>query len=338
MEFGYPMKSEFVAFARGTEFVATAPEGQAGLRWRAKYGFAGLNQQAVPTALVDGMNEQGLVVGLLYMPRFAKFESPTKSQYEKTLSPWEVSNFLLSSSASVKEARRAIESVFVAAVATPGFSGFVVPLHYFVADKSGACIVIEYIDGKRIIYDNPVGVLTNSPSFGWHLSNLSNYVGLSASNADDLKLGRFTVKGFGQGSGLLGLPGDYTPPSRFVRAAFFSQLAQKPAKGSDAVNLGFHILNTFDIFEGIIHEPAPAKGQEEFADITQWVVAYDQTNRLFYYRGYDGLKIKMIDLRKIDFASAGFKKVGLMETFAPEDITSQLTPFYPIVYKDNEGP
>ena len=80
-------------------------------------------------------------------------------------------------------------------------------------------MVIEYVNGAAHVYDNPIGVFTNSPAFDWHITNLRNYVNLSPINVAPVKLSGKTLKGLGQGSGLLGLPGDYTPPSRFVRAA-----------------------------------------------------------------------------------------------------------------------
>jgi hypothetical protein len=85
--------------------------------------------------------------------------------------------------------------------------------------------VIEPLNKGLKIYDNPLGVVTNAPTFDWHMTNLRNYINLSATNVPAVDMGGITLAQFGQGSGLRGLPGDFTPPSRFVRAVAFSQSA-----------------------------------------------------------------------------------------------------------------
>lgn len=84
-------------------------------------------------------------------------------------------------------------------------------------------VVAEYVAGKLSIHQNPVGSLTNSPPFDWQQINLGNYVNLSPVNVPAKKLGTLEVVNYGQGSGFIGMPGDLTPPSRFVRASLFSQ-------------------------------------------------------------------------------------------------------------------
>jgi choloylglycine hydrolase len=139
---------------------------------------------------------------------------------------------------------------------------------------------------------------------------------------------------FGQGSGFIGLPGDLTPPSRFVRAALFSHWATPADNASDTVNLGFHILNTFDIFNGAIQsntadQTANTKGfltssgtpKLVNTDTTEWVVSHDRTNLKTYIRTYNGLQIQMIDLKKANFDQAGLRTIDLQNDFQPEDIT-----------------
>jgi choloylglycine hydrolase len=80
---------------------------------------------------------------------------------------------------------------------------------------------LEIVDEVMHFYENPLGVLTNSPGIEWHWTNLNNYINLQPGNAPEHSFGPLAMKSFGHGSGMLGLPGDFTPPSRFVRAAFF---------------------------------------------------------------------------------------------------------------------
>jgi choloylglycine hydrolase len=315
MEFGMKLDSEVLIVPRGTSYTGTAPEQKPGLSWKTKYGFIGMNQTFAPTLVSDGMNEKGLVVGLLYLPGFAEYQAPDSARIDKTLGVWELPALLLGTCSTLDQVKSLVPTLLVAQQPMPTMKDFVIPLHLTVSDAKGHSLVIEYLQGKLYIYDNSLGVLTNSPSFGWHMHNLSNYINLSPSNVPALQLGDFKATQTGQGSGLLGLPGDFTPPSRFVRAALFSQWAHTPATALDAVNLGFHILNTFDIFEGIVRGTPPHP-----FEMTEWTLVHDRTNLKTYIRTYQSLRIQMVDLKKIDFSKSGFRTIPISKTFIPEEI------------------
>jgi choloylglycine hydrolase len=86
-------------------------------------------------------------------------------------------------------------------------------VHFYITDASGAVVIAEYVNGKLSRHDDQLGVLTNSPPFNWQMTNLSNYVNLSPVNVPELDLANnLEIQNFGQGSGMLGIPGDYTPP------------------------------------------------------------------------------------------------------------------------------
>ena len=141
-----------------------------------------------------------------------------------------------------------------------------------------------------------------------------------------MQLGNWSVKGLGQGAGLLGLPGDFTPPSRFVRAALYSHFANQLSSAIETVRLGFHILNTFDIFKGVVR-PAIPKGpkrqsfQTEEPETTDWVVVHDRTNLKTYFRTYESLSIQMVDFKKIDFSRPGLREISLNREFIVEDVS-----------------
>ena len=128
--------------------------------------------------------------------------------------------------------------------------GFVPPVHYIVHDAGGGCAVLEYVETQLKVHKNHLGVLTNSPTFDWHVTNLRNYINLGVTGLPPLKLEGKAFAPFGQGSGMLGLPGDFTPPSRFIRAVAFTQSALPVDKAEDGVKQAFHILNQFDIPKG----------------------------------------------------------------------------------------
>ena len=339
MEFGFPFNSKALVIPRGTEFVGSAPDGRPGHRWTATYGVVGMNAEVAPTLVADGQNEKGLAFGMLYLPGYAKYLAPDAASDDRTIGAWEAGAYLLSTCANVDEAVAALrDKIRVVEQVFPPF-GIVLPLHYWIGDPSGRVVVVEYVDGAMKVHENPLGSLTNSPPFDWQRINLSNYVNLSPVNVPSRSLGGVGIQNHGQGSGMLGLPGDFTPPSRFVRATLFSQWATPAPTAAETVNLGFHVLNTFDIFDGAIKsdtgDQAPntkgllsSSGVRRIVDTdtTEWVVAHDRTNLRTYVRTYGGHEIQMIDLRKIDFTKPGLRTIELKSEFQPVDVTDRATP------------
>jgi choloylglycine hydrolase len=134
------------------------------------------------------------------------------------------------------------------------------------------------------------------------MTNLANYINLSPKDVVQEKLGGTTLSAFGSGSGMLGLPGDFTPPSRFVRAAMFSQAAVPNETAEDTVFATFHILNQFDIPKGsvinaAVGDPAP--------EITEWTSVADLKNLRWYFRTHEDQSIRMVDLKQAVAAAKG---------------------------------
>jgi len=339
MEFGYPFNSKMLIVPRGTEFTGTAPGGKPGKKWTAKYGFVGLNVDIAPNVVADGQNEKGLAIGMLYLPGFAQYQDPAAAPADQSIGSWEVLNYLLANCSSVDEAVGALQDdVYVAQQEFVPFKE-VLPVHYWIGDNTGKVVIAEYIGGKLNIHDAPLGTLTNSPPYDWQTLNVGNYVDISPVNVPERKLGSFTSVNYGQGSGGVGLPGDMSPPSRFIRASLFSHWATPGATALATVNLGFHVLNTFDIFNGAIQsdtadQTANTKGFLSSTgtptlvntDTTEWVVAHDRTNLKTYVRTYGGLEIQVVDLNNAGLDKQGMRVIALQNDFAPEDITSKAEP------------
>jgi choloylglycine hydrolase len=337
MEFGFPFHSQAIIVPRGTAFAGATPDGkEGGLKWAAKYGFVGMNVDVAPEVVADGMNENGLVVSLLYLPGYSEYLPSDPSKSDRTIGSWQVANWLLSTCATVAEARAALEkeSAYVAQQDFPPFKG-PLPVHFYIADSTGEVVIAEFVNGKLCLHDDPIGILTNSPPFDWQTINLGNYENLSPVNVPQVNLKSFNVQNYGQGSGLLGLPGDFTPPSRFVRATVFSQIATPQPSALATVNEGFHVLNTFDIFSGAVRSntanqtpntkgflAAGGPAKVVATDTTEWVLAHDRNNLRTYFRTYEGLRIQMIDLRKIDFTKPGILQVEVSRNFEPEDLSA----------------
>lgn len=317
LEFAADLKSNLIVMPRGQQFTGTTPSGEPGLRWTTKYASTGMNAFDLPL-FIDGLNERGLAVGLFYFPGYAEYQKASAADSARTLAPQELGAFLLGTCANVAEVTSAVRDAVVAAVPFAPL-GEVPPCHYQVSDAGGRSLVIEYVAGELRLHNNPLGVITNSPTFDWHLTNLSNYVNLSESNVPPLDVAGKRFHGFGQGTGMLGLPGDFTPPSRFVRAVVFTKTALPVESARDGVLQAFHILNQFDIPKG------SARGVEHgdaVADYTHWTSAADLANRRYYFRTFDNSRIRMLDLRAIDADAQGMTTIDIS---GGEDIES-ITP------------
>ncbi|MCH4541601.1 choloylglycine hydrolase [Ochrobactrum sp. POC9] len=292
MEFAFELKSDLIVIPRKFEITSTAAAGKPGMKWKGQYAAVGMNAFGVP-ALTDGMNEKGLAGGILYFPDFAQYQDPATADPAKSLAPWDFLSWALTNFATVAEVKAALDTVSVINVKQENL-GIAPPFHYTLHDETGASIVIEPVDGKLKVYDNPLGVMTNSPNFDWHLTNLRNYVNLSPENAKPLVINNATIKPLGHGSGLLGVPGDSTPPSRFVRASAYVLSAAKLPSGPESVRLAEHIANNFDIPKGLIRDPqAPL-------EYTQWTSIADMKNDIYYIKTYDNQVLRSVSLKDMD--------------------------------------
>jgi len=307
VEFGIPLAIDFAVVPRGYNFTGMTPMGE-GKKWASKYGALGAIVFG-NLGIMDGVNEKGLAVGAFYFPTMAEYTPTTAENQGKSMSSIDFSNWILTQFASVDEVRAAVESgeAVVAPTLLPGWPPQVQPFHWIVYDKSGKSLVIEPIGGKLVVNDNPLGVLTNSPSFDWHMTNLRNYIALSPRDVPAVKLDGKTFASFGMGAGMLGLPGDYTPPSRFVRAAVFSATAFAAPDAAAGIFNGFHILNNFDIPYGVARVN---EGGSTHADQTIFTAMRDPQNLRMYYKSYDDQTIRMIDLNRFDLDAKEVMKLS----------------------------
>ena len=276
MEWGASdLKSEMMLAPRGLAFSSNLGDGKTGAAWTARLGFVGVNADGLPYA-TDGMNEAGLTVGALFFPGFAQYQEPKADEQATTVTNVDLVNYILSNFKTVAEVREAMPKIRVVRnAAIEKEFGTPLPLHHIVSDATGASIVIEYMDGKLSIDDNKVGAMTNSPGYDWHLLNLRNYANLTPRPAPARAIDGVSLAPFGAGSGMLGLPGDFTPPSRFVRAVAFVNTMIPAKDAADAVNAASVMLNNFDIPKGLVREGA---SPEDFhLGYTQWSVIADMT-------------------------------------------------------------
>lgn len=240
--------------------------------------------------LVDGVNEKGLMGGSFYFGNYNRYIESEKirAMGKLPLAGAEFVTYALTNYASVEEIKeRANQDTAIAIVDNQ----MGMPQHYVFQDESGASVVVEpSIDGGYEIYDNPVGVFTNSPKFDWHLTNLQNYVGLSDTIAPDIHMDNLHVFSNGKGSGLRGIPGDFTPQSRFVRAAYLKHFSEQ-VDDEQAVEQIFHILDSFDIPKGVVKVSSDTDVQ-----YTQYTSAYDSREKRMYIHLYENRMIQTLSL------------------------------------------
>ena len=313
MEYALPVVWEWRAVPRGVRQTSGGPNG-AGVSWVGSHGYVGIGNgettafgQTLPaqSGIPDGVNEAGLYAGMLYLPTFADYESPTGVADDRLLAPMDVASYLLATCSTVAAAIAAIEAVVVWPAALPVIG--VPPLHLVLHDRSGASAVVEWVGGRRQVYDNPIGVATNSPPFDWHLTNLRNYVNQTAMDIPALSLAGTTISPLGQGTGMLGLPGDFTPPSRFVRAVAFAATARTPGTAADGVSAAMHLLSSFDITKGVIRDAAPeGLSAEEAAGLGDYTafssVAELGDSPAYTVRTYEDASQRRLVLDEIDLA------------------------------------
>lgn len=302
MEFPIDLHSNVVIVPRGEQFVSISDKGIKGISWTNKYGFLAIDAFNVKNNYVEGFNEKGLAFGAL-MFTGAKYQEaqPGKFVTVADFGSWVLGNF-----ATVEEVKEALPGIKITGKSMKEMHGEIY-MHIALHDAQGKNLVIEFIEGEIKVYDNPLGVVTNRPEFDWQVNNLRNYINLDAHDKADRKLNGLEIEPTGVGSGMLGLPGDWTPPSRFVRLAFCIDAALPVENAVEAVNLAEHLLNTVDIPKGAIKEnPAPFVTLEGYA---QWVVIKDLTNLILYYKTYENTAWKQVDLKNFSLAPGTPRKI-----------------------------
>lgn len=300
LEFGPNVESDLISSQRGRIFKTTAPDGKQGLSWKAKYGYLYIDGFHLNFPL-DGMNEKGLAFEALYLPGFAQYQTVTPTEDQQAIPYYKIGDWILGNFASVQDVKKALFQVkiFAKPLSSPGHPNVVFPLHFAVTDATGQSIIVEYVKGKLHIYANKLGVMTNSPPYNWQLTNLRNYVNLSPYALKTLVIDGYHYSATGQGAGMLGLPGDSTPPSRFVKLAFLVKSVVPAANAQAALILAEHILDTVFIPKGMVQG---VKGSNTPMDTTQWTVFKDLTHRILYFNSYNNPTLKSIALDKVNFS------------------------------------
>jgi choloylglycine hydrolase len=287
LEFPVDLESEIIFIPKGHTFTTIINDTK-GMSWTNKYEILGINCFHLDS-LIEGLNEKGLFVSGFYFPKYTKYKELNEVDRNSALSPWDFMSWALSQCSSVKELKERVHEITIVNSSSKKIPKDSPPTFHFMAfDKTGACVVIDPLNGELKFFDNPIGVMSNSPNFDWHLTNLKNYVNMSRFNPPTKNINGLEIAPMGAGAGMLGLPGDFTPPSRFIRMAVLSMLSTQADNAKDGVVLGWNLINNVNIPKGTISE---SMGNQKVSDYTSWVVVWDVNSPSIHFRTYDNPNI-----------------------------------------------
>ncbi len=248
----------------------------------------------------EAVNEKGLGMAGLNFPVSAKYFPPVDGK--ENVATFEFIPYILATCASVREAKEKLKNMHLAAIS---FSENLPasPLHWMISDRDGSIVAEPTADGLKI-YDNPVGVMTNEPPFDCMMTHLANYMALSPEPPEN----RFSypLAAYSRGMGGMGLPGDLSSASRFVKAAFTKEFSRCGKGEAEEVGQFFHILGSVEQQRGCVR----LKGGDEFTIYTSCCNADDG---IYYYTTYSNRRINKIDMHKTDLDASALISYPLRE-------------------------
>ena len=290
-EFGQILEYDALFLPSGTQFNAVI-SGGAGKAWTSTHAVVGTATFGA-LSIMDGVNDAGLMAGAFYFAGQAHYAEITQADMSRAVNPTEVTHYVLTTCGTIEEALAAIADIAVVDVPVQGWGPVAPPLHYQFIDAQGRHVAVEPTQaGVLQVTENPTGAFTNSPELPFHLLNLTQYMNISPETVQQSEVFGTTVTATGMGSGGLGLPGDYSPPSRFVRAAFFGANHPTPATTIDGVQELFHLLNAFDIPMGV------AKVGDT-SDFTQMTVVRDARELTYSWRSYGDQRLRQVHMKQL---------------------------------------
>lgn len=236
----------------------------------------------------DAINEKGLGMAGLNFVGNAYYNEPKKDK--DNIAQFEFIPWILGKCKSVKEARKLIEKINITNI--PFNDNLpLAALHWIISD-SVETITVEAVKEGIKIYDNPVGVLTNNPPFDKQMFELNNYMHLSNKNPKNTFSEKLNLENYSRGMGAIGLPGDFSSMSRFIRASFVKMNSISKEEEKESVSQFFHILNSVDQQRGCCEV---SDGKYE---ITIYTSCCNLDKGIYYYTTYDNHQITKVDMYK----------------------------------------
>lgn len=235
----------------------------------------------------DATNEKGLSMAGLNFPENADYKpfAPDKDN----ITPFEFIPYILGKCATVQEAKEVLANVSLYA---ENFSEQLPlsPLHWMISDSTESIVVESVKDGLKV-YDNPVGVMTNNPPFDYHLTNLTNYMALSRRDPENNIAPDLSLKPYSRGMGAIGIPGDLSSASRFIKVAFTRLNSVSGNSEAESVSQFFHILASVEQQKGCCQV-------EHGFEYTIYSSCCNTDKGIYYYTTYENSRITAVDMHR----------------------------------------
>lgn len=240
----------------------------------------------------DATNEHGLSIAGLNFPVSAEYKQEDPSK--ENVTPFELIPWILGRCKTVSEAECKLQNANLVDIA---FSSEypLSPLHWFLADSERS-VVIEQTESGLEVFENPVGVLTNEPPFPYHMMNLSNYLHVTNAEAENRFAPSLPLKAYSRGMGGIGLPGDLSSASRFVKASFTKMNSVSKDAESASISQVFHILGSVAQQQGCVKIG-------HLYEKTLYTSCCNTTKGIYYYTTYENSQITGVRLHGCDLDS-----------------------------------
>ena len=236
----------------------------------------------------DAINEKGLAIAGLNFVGNAHYKE--KQEGKDNVAQFELIPWILSQCATTREAKNLIEKINL--INIPFNEQLpLAQLHWIISDAEGSITVESVKEGIKV-YDNPVGVLTNNPPFDKQLFVLNNYINISNKSPKNAFSDKLELQQYSRGMGAIGLPGDLSSQSRFVRASFVKMNSVSGQNENESVSQFFHILNSVDQQRGC------CELEDGKYEITIYTSCCNATKGIYYYTTYDNHQITAVDMYK----------------------------------------
>ncbi|MBR3906419.1 MAG: choloylglycine hydrolase [Clostridia bacterium] len=251
----------------------------------------------------DAVNEWGLAMAGLNFPGQAVY-FPVQEEKEN-IAPYELIPYILGQCKTVDEALERLEKTNI--IDLPFSDNLpLTPLHWMIADRHLSVVVESVREGLKV-HENPIGVMTNSPSFDYHLLHLSDYMQLS-NQPPKMRFGCEGVRAYSRGMGAMGLPGDWSSASRFVRAAFVKEHGVSPDSELASVSQFFHMLGAVSVPRGCMQL------EDGHYQVTSYTSCMNLDRRVYYYTTYENSRLSAVNMHRFKLDGTELKCFPLHKT------------------------
>ena len=282
MDFSYEMTPELIIMPRSHTWSGALDD----VTLTNSYQFMGLGQKIDGFLIFfDGINEEGFAAAALFFGGYAQYEHCPVRSPSGTIATTDFLHYLLGNCSAVSALPSLLKNVRISGIKDP-MTGSATPLHWITADKSGACAIIESTERGVELINSPLGVMTNSPDWRWHMTNLRNYTQVMPTQAERVVWGNIALTPFGQAAGTSGLPGGFTSPERFVRTAYLKTHTFPMEDRKTAIAQCFNILGNVTIPKGAV---TTSWGSYFY---TRYTTVIDLNALEYTYRTYDDIHVK----------------------------------------------